>query len=218
MLSRKLFQLIQVTLGLGVGVLCVNSNAIAAESVTLRYDSDTVTVPVTEIKSFAETGNLTPQLQTFFNSTQKVPTEWSRLITDTIKVPSFVEQFIHSPLGRYSLFKLDGMIYSSSDQTLKDIDIAVTKAMKDQSISILEVVEDYPTATINVNLNTIEKDYNAVRNFIEQIDQGDWQAEAETILTSVLCGCKSAQTNPTQAGSISPAMLASNPCLKTAHY
>ncbi len=175
-------------LGTSVSLL-VGTGATAAESVTLKYNSDTVTVTLPEMQSFAQSGQLTPTLQTFFQTTQKVPTQWSELLTKEIKIPYFIERLIHSPKGRYVLHQIDEMVYKSGSKGLEDLDKAVTKAMADGNISVIEVIRDYPASTINIDLKVVETDYNQIKQLAEGIEKGDSTTPAPDFLKGILCHC-----------------------------
>ncbi len=217
MSSKKLSQLMKIALGISAGILCVNAKAIAAESVTMTYNSDQVTVSLNEIHHFATTGKLTPQLQSFFHTTGKVPPQWSQLLTTEIKIPAFIERFIESPRGRYVLHQVEQMVNSSNSQGLKDLDTAIIAAMADQKISIFEVLRDYPQRSIIVNLNIVEQDYNEVKQVVEALEHGNWQAATPTFLTEILCHCNASKNDETirHASDLKPTLAASGHCLGT---
>lgn len=177
--------------------LLVGTGATAAESVTLKYNSDTVTVTLPEMQSFAQSGQLTPTLQTFFQTTQKVPTQWSELLTKEIKISYFIERLIHSPKGRFVLHQIDEMVYESGSKGLEDLDQAVTKAMADGNISVIEVIRDYPASTINIDLKVVETDYNQIKQLAEGIEKGDSTTPAPDFLKGILCHCQTAQNHST---------------------
>ena len=187
--------------------LLVGTGATAAESVTLKYNSDTVTVTLPEMQSFAQSGQLTPALQTFFHTTQKVPTQWSELLTKEIKIPYFIERLIHSPKGRFVLHQIDEMVYESGSKGLEDLDKAVTKAMADGNISVIEVIRDYPASTINIDLKVVETDYNQIKQLAEGIEKGDSTTPAPDFLKGILCHCQTAQNNATSQTQLPSAQL-----------
>ncbi len=217
MYSKKFLHLLKLTLGISAGILCVNAKAIAAESVTMTYNTDQVTVSLDEIQHFANTGKLTPQLKSFFHTTGKVPPQWSQLLTTEIQIPAFVERFIESPRGRYVLHQVEQMVYSSNSQGVKDLDTALIAAMADQKISIFEVLRDYPQRSINVNLNIVEKDYNEVKQLVEALEHGNWKAATPTFLTEILCHCNASTNNGTinHASDLKPKLAATGHCLGT---
>lgn len=190
--SLGISRLLTAFVGVGASLL-ISSNAKAAESVTLQYNDDSVTVTMPEMQNFAKTGQLTPALQTFFDTTQSVPTEWSKLLTQEIKIPYFIERLIHSPKGRYVLHQFDEMVYSTGSEGLVNLDQAVTQAMADGTISVAEVIQDYPAPTINIDLKVVETDYQQIKQLAEGIETGDTKMPPPDFLKGLLCHCKSAK-------------------------
>lgn len=181
-------------LGAGGGFLGFQTPALAAKSVVLTYDADQVAVTIPEMENFAATGNLSPQLQSFFETSEAVPTTWSSILTDTVQIPSFIESFLLSVKGRHVLHQFDQFIDDTGSQTLINLDKAVAAAMQDGSISLLEIIQDYPEATITIDLKTVEVVYNDVVALVEGIDQGNWEVAAKDLLQDLLCTCQASST------------------------
>ena len=82
-------------------IVSIQTSDSATETVILIYDADHVDVSVPEMEHFATTGELSPPLQAFFHTTEKVLTQWSSILNDRVQIPSFIESFLHSSRGGY---------------------------------------------------------------------------------------------------------------------
>lgn len=186
----------KILLGMGTGLLCFSNSAIAAESILLTYNNEEVNVSISQLQSFSQTGELTPQMESFFDTTEQVPTVWSNLLTDRVKVPEFIESFLESPRGRFVLHRIETVVFHLNENSQEEIDTALIDSMEDDdTISILEVVEKYPEPTVKINLNELETDYEEVKQFINSINSDNWQAAANELGQEILCQCSTANNS-----------------------
>lgn len=180
----------KILLGLGTGLLCFSNSAIAAESILLTYNNEELNVPISKLRSFSQTGDLTPQMESFFQTTEKVPRVWSNLLTDEVKVPEFIESFLESPRGRFVLHRIETVVFHLDEKSQEEIDTALIESMEDDDkISIMEMIEKYPETTVKINLNELETDYEEVKQFINSINSNNWQAAANELGQEILCEC-----------------------------
>lgn len=193
----------KILLGLGTGLLCFSNSAIAAESVLLTYNQEELNIPISKLKSFSQTGVLTPQMETFFQTTEQVPRVWSNLLTDEVKVPEFIESFLESPRGRFVLHRIETVVFHLDEKSQAEIDTALINSMRDDdTISIMEIVEKYPEPTVKINLNELETDYAEVKQFINSINSDNWQAAVNELGQEILCECSTANNSTNSSNSL----------------
>ncbi len=186
----------QILLGLGTGLFCFTNSAIAAESILLTYNNEELNVPISKLQSFSKTGDLTPQMESFFQTTKQVPRVWSNLLTDEVKVPEFIESFLESPRGRFVLHRIETVVFHLDENSQEEIDTALINSMEDDdTISIMEVVEKYPETTVKISLNELETDYAEVKQFINSINSNNWEAAANELGQEILCECSTAKNS-----------------------
>ena len=186
----------KILLGLGTGLLCFTNSAIAAESILLTYNNEELNVPISKLQSFSKTGDLTPQMESFFQTTKQVPRVWSNLLSDRVKVPEFIESFLESPRGRFVMHRIEKVVFNINENIQKEIDTALINSMEDDdTISILEMVEKYPEPTVKINLNELETDYEEVKQFINSINSNNWEAAANELGQEILCECSTANNS-----------------------
>lgn len=199
----KFRNLNQILLGLGTGLLCFSNSALAAESVLLTYNQEELNIPIAKLKSFSQTGDLTPQMETFFQTTEQVPRVWSNLLTDEVKIPEFIESFLESPRGRFVLHRIETVVFHLDEKSQAEIDTALINSMKDDdTISIMEIVEKYPEPTVKINLNELETDYEEVKQFINSINSNNWEAAVNELGQEILCECSTANNSTTSSNSL----------------
>ena len=193
----------QILIGLGTGLLCFGNSALAAESVLLTYNQEELNIPISKLKSFSQTGVLTPQMETFFQTTEQVPRVWSNLLTDEVKVPEFIESFLESPRGRFVLHRIETVVFHLDEKSQAEIDTALINSMKDDdTISIMEIVEKYPEPTVKINLNELESDYAEVKQFINSINSNNWEAAFNELGQEILCECSTANNSTNSSNSL----------------
>ena len=201
----------KILLGLGTGLLCFSNSAIrqslppviAAESVLLTYNNEELNIPISKLKSFSQTGDLTPQMETFFQTTEQVPRVWSNLLTDEVKVPEFIESFLESPRGRFVLHRIETVVFHLDEKSQAEIDTALINSMKDDdTISIMEIVEKYPEPTVKINLNELETDYAEVKQFINSINSNNWETAVNELGQEILCECRTANNSTNSSNSL----------------
>ena len=193
----------QILIGLGTGLLCFGNSALAAESVLLTYNQEELNIPISKLKSFSQTGVLTPQMETFFQTTEQVPRVWSNLLTDEVKVPEFIESFLESPRGRFVLHRIETVVFHLDEKSQAEIDTALINSMKDDdTISIMEIVEKYPEPTVKINLNELETDYAEVKQFINSINSNNWEAAVNELGQEILCECNTANNSTNSSNSL----------------
>lgn len=202
-LSKALF------LGI-LGTLCLNPAAKAADSITLQYGDETRTFETDNIRAFIQSGQAAdPELQSFF---QRAP-EARRLLQEILSAeiyisPSFVsriEQGLQSPTGDFVLIQLNKLVSTpTASEDLEPLRTALVNAFEDDSrFSLLEVIQQYPAADVQLNLTGLEPVYNDVKGFVERVLPA--LEVAREYLQDIICDCEStptAQTGTSQGSTV----------------
>ncbi len=190
--SSRFFSWTQALLvGVGASLLCFSSSATAAETIVVRFKDAEITIDTSEIAKFANTGFLPEQLAQFLNTHRQIPEDIRTVLTDRIKISSkFVEKNIDSSVGQFALLKLDELIQNSSvREDLESLKAAILKEVnRTGSISLLGLIEAYPTPTIHLNLTGLEAAYEDARHFLEDIEPA--LAVAKAFLQDIVCDCE----------------------------
>ena len=183
-------------LGIGIGAsLILNSSVGATEVIELKYKQNQLSISTAELRNFADSGELPSDLQTFLQTTDQVPQFWSGLLKREIYIsPQFLNSLIDTTTGEFVLLKLDEVINSSSSkQDLNAIRSTVVSAYDDDNrISIMELLDRYPIARVQIDLTGLEGAYNQAKTFVEQVLPA--LEVAKVFLQDLVCECSTAQS------------------------
>ena len=168
-----------------------SSTANAIDIIDLKYKGTEVSIKTKELSRFADTGEIPPKLQKFFDETEQVPEFLSGLLKQEIYISrSFVKDILDSSTGEFFLLKLNQTINSSSStEDLEAIKRTIIKAYNDdQELSVLELLKDYPESRLKVDLTYLESAYNDANSFVDKILPA-WEV-AKSFLEDVVCDCE----------------------------
>jgi hypothetical protein len=180
---------LSVLIIVGFSILSFAASANASNLITLKYDGTQVTVPFSEIDEFTLENQSTDALDEFF---QHVP-----IASDSVQHLLSLETAVNPE--RFSSTTID-FVLLQLDKFLGDINgrensdamrTAFTSAYKDdQTLSILELIEDYPDSRIRVDLRRMDATYNDIKSFVERIQP--LLFVADELLTDLVCACSNA--------------------------
>lgn len=171
--------------------LLMKTNANATSVIDIKYKDTEISLKTKELKKFADTGEIPPKLQQFFNDTEQVPEFLSSLLTQEIYISrSLIDDVLESTTGEFFLLKLNQTIDSSaSAEDLEAIKKTVVKAYKDdQELSLLELLSEYPKPRLTVDLTGLEGTYNDASLFAEKILPA-WEV-AKSFVADIVCDCE----------------------------
>lgn len=182
-------------ISLGTGV-CLGTPAIAADTVTLTFSDSQVTVPLSNLQSFAETG--VPESAELQEFVQRHPT-----VTNLVQTVLAGEVFINPAIAE----RLRGRLQESSTveflvlqlsrfitvpsrpNNSTPIRTALRAAYEDDNrFSLLEIAENYPESNITINLTGLEVVYNDVKEFVERVLPA--LEVAKQYLQDLVCDCE----------------------------
>jgi hypothetical protein len=165
------------------GLLCIALSlpqaAIASERVVMKYNVFERSVSVAELTEFAETGKRSRDIKAYLRMSKQDPAEVRRTLTDKVDVSvTTLDRVLNSPVGDVALDQLSQYIYTSSRQADKEAMRAalVLSASEDNSVSLIEVAQNYPTEDVYINGNRLSEAYSqitllrgGVENLIDRI-------------------------------------------------
>lgn len=208
LLKQQFFNsIVSILIALSFSFLCFNASANASNLITLKYDGTQVTVPFTAINAFALENQSTEDLGAFF---QRIPIA-SESVQQLLSVETSVnsEKFSRSTVD-FVLLQLDKFLGDANGRENSDaMRTAFTSAYKDdQTLSILELIEDYPAATIRVDLRRMDATYTDIKSFVERIQP--LLFVADELLADLVCACSNTPGWLERTSSQSSAQLVSN--------
>ncbi|MGI2905871.1 alpha/beta hydrolase [Tolypothrix sp. VBCCA 56010] len=142
--------------------------ALAAESVVLKYRIFRESVSVQELSSFAQTGKLSTSLRVNLALARQNPQAIRQYLTEPVKInPVILDKVLNSRIGNVILDQLTQVIHTRSRQADKQALRAalVVSASKDRQITLIEVIQNYPTNEVEVEGDRLETAYRQLRRF-----------------------------------------------------
>lgn len=160
---------ITLTAGLSLA-LNLASPAEAAETVVLRYGIFRGSVPVSDLEKFAETGEARGKLKRYLNLANQEPEQFRQILTDEAAIdPGRLDFFLGSPAGDLLMDELSGYIYTSRRNDPEALRTAIATSADDRRVSFLEVLQNYPTEKVYINVRKAISTYQEFAKIQEDI-------------------------------------------------
>lgn len=174
--------------------LIFGSRASAIETVTLVFNESRTTVPFSDFRRFVETGET--QRSTLQNFLARLPNTSQAIrstLTREIAIPRpLSERGFNNTIADFLLLQLSSAFtVPDSLQPLRSA--FVTSYRNNQSISMLEVMSNYPINELVVQLPRVERAYNRVNAIAQRVPTA---LEANAFLFNLICNCPTS-TAPT---------------------
>jgi hypothetical protein len=151
----------------GLGMAIFPAGAIASERIVLKYLVFRRSVAVDDLTEFAATGKTTRPLRTYLRMSGQNPEEIRKTLTDEVQVNVVVlDRVLNSPVGDVVLEQLGQYIYTPSQQEDKKAmrSALILSASNDSRISLLEIMQNYPTQEVHIDGNRIREAYQQLEN------------------------------------------------------
>lgn len=157
-------------LGVGEGMFSQNP-ATAAEEIILKYGPMRAPVSVADLSRFAQTGDMSFALRSYMRLSSQNPDEVRTHLNRSISVsPRFLDRALNNRLGKRVLDEMGDMIQTPSGQLSGQALRAslVLSAAADGQISVVELIENYPAQTVEVDVASLIRVYNKL-SFLEKL-------------------------------------------------
>jgi hypothetical protein len=156
----------------GAGILFYTTAAAAAEKVILKYSVIRMTLPVSELEVFAETGKMSPALEMLLGQAKKDPEVVRRTLTRPVKVSQkLLDRTLNSKLGEILLDEVGQVIRTPSGTANQEAlrKALVLSASDDNQITLLETIKNYPTSEVHVEGDRLIEAYSKLVALSEQL-------------------------------------------------
>jgi hypothetical protein len=110
-------------------------------------------VSVPELSTFAQTGELSTKLQFYLKLARREPDQLRRTLTQEIKVnPILLSRVLNSPIGEVMLDQASQVIHTPTNRADRESlrGAIVSSALPDSQITLIEILENYPTPDVHV--------------------------------------------------------------------
>ncbi len=132
----------------------ISSGAIAAEQVVLRYGAFRSSVPVADLAELGSSGQAPASIQPYLRLLNREPVEVQQALTSQISIDHrLMDRVLNSPVGEVVLDRLGDVIQTPTGAANRQALRAalVLAASNDGKVSLLEVIQHYPTQEIHLD-------------------------------------------------------------------
>ena len=162
--QRSLALIVNVCLiGLGFG------KAQGADTVLLRYRGFGRAVPVEGLEHLAETGEAPESIDSLLEASGQSPESLRASLTGQIGAdPNLLDEALNSWPGEWALDQIGEAVHPPSGRASRQaLRSAITlSAADDQQLSLLEVLKNYPTPQVVVEVDRIQAAYDLLASLL----------------------------------------------------
>jgi hypothetical protein len=146
-----------------------NSSAIAAEKIVLKYKMFQGAVSVSELRTFAQTGEASPSLQFYIRASHQKPENFRKVLIQEFPVNVVtLDRALNNPAGNILLNQVSLAVHppinAESPEAIRSA--LVLSASQDNKVSLMEVIQNYPTPTVEIEGEQILRTYRKVNAII----------------------------------------------------
>lgn len=148
--------------------------AIASEDIIFKHGGATQSVTIEELQTFAKTGETSTSLETLFKFGKQNPNliRWiiRQQFTANTKV---VYDLLNTAPGEYVLSQTGNVLGSKSERAnIKALRGALVRSISDDNtISLIELLENYPTKEVYIDGKILAKARDNLANFINETNK-----------------------------------------------
>lgn len=165
MCLRSWLQHLALVLVASASILLFSSSAIAADRVVLKYRVFSEPIRVKELTTFAETGELSTLLRINFALARQDPEVVRQYLTEPVKVNSvLLDRLLNNPIGNVVLDEVSQVVHTPSRQADREglRSALVLSVSSDNNISLIEAIQNYPTAVVQLEGDRLESAYRQI--------------------------------------------------------
>ncbi|MFH7024100.1 MAG: alpha/beta hydrolase [Heteroscytonema crispum UTEX LB 1556] len=169
-------QILKYNLSLIVSIvtLLYTNSAIAAERVTFKYGIFRPSVSVDELTKLAETGEVSQSLNFYFNQAGQDPKAVQKILTQEVNAnPVVLDRVLNNQIGEFLLDRIGQSVSTPSGQANRQAlrSAIILSANKDNKVSLIEIIQNYPTTEVIVDGGRLAQTYNQLYILVESLQR-----------------------------------------------
>ncbi len=162
---NKRFLIPLICFGATVSTLCSSFSAVAADKVILKYGAFRGSIPTSDLTDLVETGRTSQSLGSYLNISRQKPENVRNLLAREVNVNVVtLDRVLDNPLGELALDQVGLAVHpplnSASRQAIRSA--LISSASRDSKVSLIEIIQSYPTPVVEVEGNRIAKVYRQI--------------------------------------------------------
>lgn len=157
-----------------LGAIALTLPSAAAERVILKYSILRAPLSVAELDTLAKTGEASPALKSYLALVNKKPEELQRVLAYKVSVdPVFLSKMLNSFPGEFMLEQIGTAIHTPSQRADKQAlrGAIVTSAISDGNLSLIEVLQNYPTEEVHVEGDRLVELYTQLKGMVDGLSR-----------------------------------------------
>lgn len=161
--------------------------ASAAEEVVLRYRGLSRAVAVTDLATLAETGEAPENVSGLLQQAGHQPETLQRVLNHSLETDAVIlDKALNSLPGEWLLDQLGQTLRPVSGEASRQAlrSALVLSASDDGNVTLLEVLQAYPTETVVLEVDQLQAAFERIETFLEPISR----VVGESILEIILRG------------------------------
>ena len=146
----------------------------AAEKVVLKYSILQESVSVPELSQLSQTGEVSPSIQAYLTLANRQPEELRQWLNASLAVtPQALSNLLNSFVGKYLLGRLNEVVHTPSDRSNTEAlrGALITSAQNDNRVSLIEVLENYPTPEVHIEGDRLMELYQQIKVAADKFSQ-----------------------------------------------
>lgn len=172
--SRWLRQTAIALIGAGMVISLTPSRASSAEKVIFTYGGLTQSIPLEELQDFADTGKVSPALNTVLKHEQQNPFVMRWILNQNFPANNkLISDLLNTVPGEYVLSQTGSVVSSNTEKA--DVTALrgtlITSASDNQLVSLIELLENYPTQDVYLNGKILARLWGDLNHFVEGTSQ-----------------------------------------------
>lgn len=160
----KSYSFLQTIFALITSIFLLETNSVnAAEKVVFNYKIFSQSLPVKELTKLSETGEVSSSLNYYLKKTNQDPQAVRQVLNEEVNVSTTtLDRTLNSKIGEFLLDRIGQTIHTPSDRANKKAlrSAIVLSSSKDNKVSLIEIIQNYPTNEVYVDAENLARTYN----------------------------------------------------------
>lgn len=154
-----------------LGISLTTASAQAANEIVFRYGIWRQRLSVIELTNFAQTGEQSPVLRRYLERTNSKPEEVRRILNQPVDVNQrLLDKGLDNPASNMLLDELGKIIQMPDDEGNQEaLRESLLTSAKDNQITVLEVIQNYPSDEIHLDVKRAIRTYERVSKYQQPI-------------------------------------------------
>lgn len=174
MIATSMLRYVTSAALVGLGSLALTLPGFAAENVVLTYGVLEASVSVDELTTFAETGEQSSKIKRYIRQSGQEPDEIRQTLTREVDMDVVVlDSLLNNRAGEFLLDQVGEVIHTRSGSANRQAirSALVLSASDDNQLSLIEVVQNYPTADVMVDGKRLASAYEQIAELSDRAQE-----------------------------------------------